>query len=414
MRSKCLCVAAGCILAAIALLPIFSSGTSLSAPGQILYSFTGGSDGANPYSDLTLDSGGNLYGTASAGGHVKNGYCDYGCGTVFELQHSQNAWTETVLYTFQGGTDGYNPVGGVIFDKAGNLYGTTEEQPNECNQGNVFKLSPGANGIWTETVLYSFTCGTGYNPTTDLAFDSKGDLFGTASDTVFELIPQANGTWNEVTLHQFNGGTDGAGPISGVILDSGGNVYGTTLGGGAGNCYRGCGIVYKLTPGPHNNWTETILYNFARGGGAAVNPSGGLILANPHQLLGTTTAGGDGLGTVFELTKSQSILQSVLYRFYGTPDGSMPIGQIISVNGLLFGVTLDGGSRGLGTVFKLLPSEGRSWRETILHSFSDVSGDGSYPEAGLVADSEGHLYGTTSRGGKGCNRGCGIVYEITP
>ena len=440
MRSKSLCVAAGCILFAVFLIPIFSSGASPSvttAKEQILHSFAGGTDGAYPQSDLTLDSEGNLYGTTYEGGEtscVYRGETWSGCGTVFELKPTADGWAEEILYRFNvnDNSGGALPAGGVTFDKAGNLYGTTEGLPNNCNEGNVFKLTHDSLHGWGETVLYTFNCGSsGYNPHADLVFDSKGDLFGIASDAIFELIPQANGSWKEVTVHQFTGGPDGATPASGLVLDSSDNIYGTTMSGGTGRCYyyqQGCGIVYKLTPGPDGNWTETVLYNFVRGGGFGVNPSGGLILEGPGHFFVTTVAGGDGLGTVAELTQGQKGWeQRVLHRFYGDPDGNIPIGKTEINSGAGFGVTSRGGTSGMGTVFGLQRSATNSWREIVLHSFAGGS-DGSYPAAGLVFDSHGNLYGTTPGGGtgtkcggSGCRPaplcggdGCGTVYEITP
>lgn len=426
MRSKSLCVAAGCILLTAFLIPIFSSGASPSvttAKERILHSFTGGGDGAYPYSDLTLDGAGNLYGTTFGGGEI---YCVYrgetwsGCGTVFELKRTPDGWKEQILYRFNlsgNNVGGALPAAGVTFDNAGNLYGTTEGLPNDCDQGNVFKLAPDSLGVWTETVLYTFGC-EGYNPHADLVFDNKGDLFGIATDTIFELIPQAKGAWKEVTVHQFKGAPDGATPASGLVLDSLGNIYGTTIAGGTGRCYyyqQGCGIVYKLTPGQNGNWTETVLYNFVRrGGGFGVNPSGGFILENPGQMFLTTLAGGDGLGTVAELIQGQKGWdQHVLYRFYGDPDGSGPIGKVEIHAGAGFGVTSRGGTSFLGTVFGVERSATRGWRERVLHNFAGGD-DGSYPEAGVVSDSHGNLYGTTSGGGAGCKGGCGTVYEITP
>lgn len=422
MRSKSLCVAAGCMLfSVLPLLPIFSSGTPRSATEKVLYSFAGGKDGQSPSSDLTLDSEGNLYGTTFFGGEencVYRGETWPGCGTVFELRRTVDGWKEQILYRFNASGNnvgGALPAAGLIFDNAGNLYGTTEGQPNDCDQGNVFKLSPATSGEWTETVLYSFTCGNGYNPTIDLVFDNKGDLFGVASDIVFELIPQANGSWAEVTLHKFNGAPDGLYPDAAVVLDSSGNVYGTTTWGGTGKCYLGCGIVYKLSPAQNGDWTETVLYNFTRGRGFAENPSSGLILHDPDHLFLTTVAGGDGLGALVELTQAQKGWeQRVLYRFYGNPDGYDPIGKVEINAGVGFGATSRGGTSGLGTIFGLERSPANKWRETVLHSFAGGS-DGSYPAAGMVSDSHGHLFGTTSAGGTGCKgNGCGTVYEITP
>ena len=429
MRKRDFWIAASCILAGLGLFPLFSSGASPASTEKVLYSFAGGTDGENPSSDLTLDSEGNLYGTTTYGGEVTcvyHGETFPGCGTVFELKRTADGWSEQILYRFNingNSSGGALPAAGVIFDKAGNLYGTTEGIPNECGQGNVFELTPNSQGAWTETVLYSFTCeGGGYNPATDLVFDDKGDLFGTAGNIVFELLPRADGSWEEVTLHTFTGKPDGAIFSSGVLLDSQGHVYGMTQSGGTGTCMYnrktfGCGIVYELIPSAEGagHWAENVVYNFARGGGFAVNPSGGLILDRPGHLFITTAAGGDGLGTVAELTRSQKGWeQSVLYRFYGGPDGNQPAGRLVINAGVGFGVTNRGGTNGLGTVFGLKGLDTGGWKAGVLYSFAGGS-DARNPTTGLVSDSQGNLYGTTIAGGvQGCYEGCGTVYEVTP
>jgi uncharacterized repeat protein (TIGR03803 family) len=427
MRRKIFGIAAGCIVGAVGLLPVFSSSLALASTERILYSFTGGSDGGKPLADLTIDRVGNLYGTTSSGG--TGTACSGGCGTVFELTHSGNGWKEQVLYSFAGGTDGARPAAGMIFDSSGTLYGTTA-QGGTNGGGTVFKLSPRAHGGWTEKILYNFTCQSdGCTPQTDLVFDAQGDLFGTTSvggtggnlcnnngcGTVFELIPQANGSWKEATIHEFTGAPDGGQPSSAVVLDSLGNVYGMTEFGGTGKCeyspnYLGCGIVYELTPNSGGGWTQTVIDDFVRGGGFAVNPSGGLILdsAGGH-LLGTSLAGGDGLGTVFDLKQLQKGWeQSVLNRFYGNPDGSFPVGKVeVNTDGVLFGVTSFGGVNKAGTVFELKRSATEGWVERVLYSFVTESN----PRAGVVSGLRGHLYGTTSSGGTG---NFGTVYEVTP
>jgi uncharacterized repeat protein (TIGR03803 family) len=448
MRNNHLWIGGIGILALLALPPLISSGVppaskankQPTATERVIYSFTGGADGASPASDLILDGPGNLYGTTEGGG--TGTACTDGCGTVFELKRTQSGWNEQVLYSFQGGKDGALPGAGLIFDSAGNLYGTTSSNfGSEC--GTVFKLAPNGKGGWTESVLYSFDCkgSAGLYPSSDLVFDSQGNLYGTASQggggkcnvffgytcgAVFELTPQSNGSWTESTLHQFAGPpNDGGYPLSGVVLDSAGNVYGMTFAGGTGTCevrgYLGCGFVYKLTPS-HGGWTETQIYVFPRGGGFARNPSSALILDKDGDLAGASQFGGDGFGTVFQLRPSQGKLwdQSVLYRFYG-PDGLYPNGKLaMDAQGDLFGVTDQGGTGASfsGTVFELERPKAGRWRERVLHSF--VGGnDGAFPSAGPVLDGQGHLYGTTFQGGTGtlCNSnnlGCGTVYEVTP
>jgi len=217
-----------------------------------LYYFSGGDDGNGPESAVIFDQSGNLYGTTNGGG-------TNGCGTVYELSPSDGGWTEKVLYSFQcGSTDGQYPIGGLIFDSAGNLYGTTNFG-GAHNGGTVFELTPAGGGNWTFHLLYSLT----YNGTFDfliygatgtLAIDSGGALYGTTvmdgangAGSVFKLTPH-NGSWTYTSLHDFTGGSDGGNPFGNVVLDSAGNVYGTagvSSGGGCGGL--GCGVVWEIT-----------------------------------------------------------------------------------------------------------------------------------------------------------------------
>jgi len=405
----------------------------------VIYSFQGGADGSSPLSDMILDSAGNLYGTASAGG---TGCGTGGCGIVFELKRTQDGWQEQVLYRFSGGSDGSAPQAGLIFDAAGNLYGTTVFGGDGYESGTVFRLTPNSKGVWTHSFIYAFDfSGTsGTHPAADLSFDDQGNLYGTTSQgaincsqfdgcgAVFELTPLRNGTWKESTLHQFSGPPDGAEPSSGLILDSTGNFYGITQFGGTGRCanngYQGCGVLYKLTPDSHGGWTETVSYSFAFGGGFGIFPGGGgifpsgeLIVDKAGCLFAPSQAGGNGLGSVFQLKDSQKYgwQQEVLHRFFGYPlDGQSPMGRLVrTTNGDLFGVASNDGANRSGVVFELKHSEGD--KEQILHSFAGPP-DGANPSAGLVRDSQGHLYGTTRYGGSAtaCTGGCGTVYEVVP
>jgi hypothetical protein len=450
MRQKSLWIAAGCALAAIGLVPIFSSGASPASKEKVLYSFTGGADGGQPMSDLTIDSAGNLYGTTSQGGAgtACNGR---GCGTVFELKRSDGVWKEEVLYSFGGHQgDGAGPQAGVIFDSAGSLYGTTAQGVSDSSYvGTVFRLSPNLHGGWTESVIYSFPPdqSAGANPSTNLVFDAQGSLYGTAPigggsanscagfgcGTVFKLTPQSDGTWKGTTIHIFtDSGGDGAYPSSGLVFDPAGTLYGLTESGGAGSCQilnfgsptvLGCGTLYKLTPNADGNWTETVVYGFVRGGGLGSYPSSGLLFDSKTDLIGTTTAGGDGFGTVFQLRETKgSWYQSEAHIFDGNPDGRRPVGRLTTDrNGDLFGATSGGAavSHEYGTVFEIQHSK-YGWKEKILHTFTG-STDGATPSAGLISDSQGHLYGTTQYGGGSGNctfydqkTGCGAVYEVVP
>ncbi|HXM63342.1 MAG TPA: choice-of-anchor tandem repeat GloVer-containing protein [Terriglobales bacterium] len=443
MRQKTFWIAASCVLVMIGLRPVFSSGAAPASNEKVIYSFTGGADGGQPMSDLTLDADGNLYGTTEYGG---SGACTYntppGCGTVFELKRSKDGWKEQVLYSFAGGNDGAVPKAGVVFDKAGNLYGTTA-QGGRNGGGTAFEMVPNSHGGWKESILHAFPDGSddGASPESDLILDTQGNLYGTAMfggaenscaysgcGTVFALTPHPDGSWTETTLHVFAGAPDGASPSSGVVLDSAGNLYGTTSYGGSGSCYvgtkargyvYGCGTVYKLTA-PGGAWTETILYNFVHGGGLGINPSGQIILDNANHILGVTDAGGNGLGTFFELqdTKNRGWRQSQAHIFYGNPDGMAPVGRLVSdSHANLLGITSHGGASKSGIVFEFQHlSDG--WEERILYSFAG-SPDGATPSAGLVSDSLGVLYGTTLEGGTStgstCHfQGCGTIYQVAP
>jgi uncharacterized repeat protein (TIGR03803 family) len=437
MPRKCFRIAASFILAATGVLPVISSSTSPASNYKIIYSFTGGSDGGQPVSDLTLDSAGNLYGTTSQGG--TGTACSGGCGTVFELKRSADGWKEEVLHSFLGGLDGASPQAGVIFDNSGNLYGTTALGGNGYGYGTVFKLTPNPSGGWTEWIIYSgFNCygnAVGCVPESDLVFDAQGNLYGTTSEgngtclgngcgAVFKLTPQPNGPWTETTLHSFSDPPDGGVP-SGVVVDSDGSIYGLTTYGGTGQCnpnllygyVLGCGILYKLTPNSGTTWTETILYNFARGGGFGRYPSGALFFDSPNHLFGVTRAGGDGIGSIFELlnTGKGGWQESEAHIFFGDPDGARPVGRLVrDTSGNLIGVTgAGGGTNGNGIVYELEHSKS-GWKERILHRFAGPQYELN-PLAGVVSDTQGHLYGTTKNGGGGsCTLGCGKVYELLP
>ncbi len=261
----------------------------------VLYRFTGGNDGSVPAGDLVFDQSGNLYGTASAGGSS-------GKGVVYELTPSNGNWAESVLWTFTGGSDGGQPTGGVIFDSAGNLYGAAQ-LGGASGYGSVFRLAP-AGGGWSQSTLYSFQNGSdGANPTGGLTFDSSGDLYGsTASSgshgggTIFELKPQQNGTWTFSLLDALNGQT-GGGPQASLTRNTAGNVYGTAYKDGA----DGYGSVLTLISS-NGSWVYTDLHDFTFGNDGA-EPAGTLVLDANGNLYGTALAGGTyGYGVVFEIT----------------------------------------------------------------------------------------------------------------
>jgi len=384
----------------------------------VLYTFTGGADGAVPYGgSLIRDGAGNLYGTTNSGGN-DSGCSSFGvpgCGVVFSLD---GAGSETVLYTFTGGTDGGIPLAGLIRDAKGNLYGTTSSGGNGIlPAGTVFKL----DNTGQMTVLHSFcsvaNCADGNTPYAGV-IRHAGNLYGTTqgggpsnSGVVFKLDP----TGNETVLYTFcpsgdGGCTDGMSPNA-VIADKEGNLYGTTTnGGGSSNS----GVVFKLDP----TGAETVLYSFA-GGADGATPLAGLIRDEAGNLYGTTEFGGtSGSGTVFKVDPAGN--ETVLYSFTGGTDGGYPeAGLIRDGKGNLYGTTFFGGlahppcSSFCGVVFKV----DATGVETVLYSFTGGT-DGLNPAAGLMLGKSGNLYGTTGYGGDSdptCQTGigCGVVFKLT-
>jgi uncharacterized repeat protein (TIGR03803 family) len=362
-----------------------------------------------PYAGLIFDHGGNLYGTTQRSG--TNYY-----GKVFELApNSDGTWKESVLHSFNR-TDGSSPYAGLVFDSAGNLYGAAYDGAG--GYGSVFELTPDGHGSWTESVLHTFIDDgvDGMYPFAGLIFDSAGNLYGTTGGggaygygTVFELTPNGDGSWKESVLHSFGVGNDGETPEASLIFDSVGNLYGTTAIGGA----NAAGSVFELMPNGDGSWKESVLYSFKRDGTDGIFPFGCLIFDPLGNLYGTTERGGrPNSGTVFELTpnKDGSWTESVLHSFKskGGGGGHPYAGLIFDSAGTLYGTT-SGGSITYGTVFKLKPSASGGWTETVLHSFRDRPG--AIPYCGLVFDQQGNLYGTT--GGDGITT-FGSVFEITP
>jgi uncharacterized repeat protein (TIGR03803 family) len=268
----------------------------------LIHNFNG-TDGQLPQGPVVLDSSSNIFGVTMMGG--KNGQ-----GVVYELARQSNgSWKETVIHTFGSGSDGAQPFSGLIFDAEGNLYGTTAAGGTE-NDGTVFELVHGNNGTWTEKILHSFDLTDGGGPFAGVVFDSAGNLYGTTGGggayglgTAFELSPQSGGTWTEKVLHSFGNGTDGIQPVHPLIFDSAGNLYGTTLDGGTTSCGAFyAGTAFELSPSTGGNWTETVLANFCEETGGGGGES--LIFNSAGVLFGTTYSGGtnDG-GTVFEINQ---------------------------------------------------------------------------------------------------------------
>ena len=333
--------------------------------------------GGFPLGGVTLDAAGNVYGTAGPGA--------FNNGVVYEMTPSLSGfWNVDVLHTFKGDDDGVQPRATPIFDTVGNLYGTTTDGPIEGPLGTVFQLTP-SNGGWQENILHEFTTKKdGSFPTADLVFDKAGNLYGTTMEggegcglygcgTVFKMT-NTNGQWTKTTIYAFKGGTDGTFPYSGLAFDKHGNLYGTTAVGGIGPCViegtPGCGTVFKLKPHSNGRWEKTVIYS--PDGSAGGGLFGGVVFDKAGNLYGTTAFYGiaspncaAGCGTVFKLTSGtgDQWTATTLYEFTGTADGGEPFGRLLlDKAGNIFGTTLYGGSStgscwifGCGVVFEIKP-----------------------------------------------------------
>ncbi|HYM75816.1 MAG TPA: choice-of-anchor tandem repeat GloVer-containing protein [Candidatus Dormibacteraeota bacterium] len=323
----------------------------------VLYNFTGGADGGEPYKGVTLDAQGNLYGTAVTGG---GGSCEGGCGVVFKLANSGGVWTQSVIHTFTGGSDGFGPGAPVSIDTHGNIYGTTPTG-GAYGVGTVYQLHESA-GIWKIRVIHTFTGGAdgGGGSAERLLIDSAGNLFGVCTfggvngfGTVYEIsLHQAQ--WRLTTLYAFKDQPDGASPYGGVVFDKQGNLYGTTYYAGANDF----GTVYKLTPS-NGTWTESVLYSF-KGGTDGASPISSLVADAAGNFYGTTSAGGASCscGVIFKMTHGSSgkWTESVAYSFTGAPNpGFAYNGMITGAGGVFYGATVHGGSNDDGTVYEFIP-----------------------------------------------------------
>jgi uncharacterized repeat protein (TIGR03803 family) len=349
------------------------------ATESVLYSFKGGSDGLYPQAGLIQGSDGNFYGTTANGGTGP------GTGTVFKVTP---AGVESVLHSFHGGTaDGEDPVAGLIQGSDGNFYGTTG-YAGTSNSGVVFKIT--LAGV--ESVLYQFTPAAGAQPDAGLIQGNDGNFYGTTCQG--GTTPQSEGTVFKITpagvesvLYSFQGGTtDGSCPLAGLIQDSDGNFYGTTLRGGTNEA----GTVFEITPAG----VEAMLYPFKGGTTDGSQPQAGLIHGSDGNFYGTTLSGGtNNAGTVFKITPAG--VESMLYSFTGGADGGTPeAGLILGSDGNFYSTTYDGGTNSIGTIFKITPAG----VESALYSFQGGA-DGAHPEAGLILGSDGYFYGTTNSGG---------------
>jgi hypothetical protein len=372
------------------LAPSVTANAAATSPGaareSILHSFTGSPDGAWPNAGrLVFDRAGNLYGTTITGG---SGNCRYrgkarGCGVVFELVRAKSGqWNERVLYSFKNLDDGAVPYATLTIDRHGNIYGVTTAGGNRGCPPRVWN-QPG--------------CGT-----------------------AFELT-HGQAKWRKRTIHVFSGGVDGGHPAAGPVLDSSGNLYGTAHCGGVYSCYglgSGAGVFFMLQNNGAGTWRENVLHIFGQERGDGAYPGGDLAPKGARTIYGTTA------GSVYEMTRTPKSQwrETTLFLFTpNSPDGFLPVGGLVfDAAGNLYGATYGGGnftcSQGCGVVFELTPSASGGWSETVLHTFSGGS-DGALPEAGLAMDSHGRLDGTTVNGGDlGCNNGggCGVVFRVRP
>jgi uncharacterized repeat protein (TIGR03803 family) len=385
---------------------------------KVLHAFGDGTDGAGVWDSVTLDLQGSIYGTTSGGGA-------YGYGSVFELSPESNGrWNESVLQSFKPlDPNGAEPNGGLVLNSVGNLYGTTQAG-GKYGVGTTFRLSRSRRG-WSFAVIHNFG-GPGDPaccPWGNLIMDHGGNLYGTGY-AAFALSPGPKG-WTEAILHSFTGKRgDGAGPQAGPIRDAAGNLYGTTLyGGGSKVCADGCGTVWELKPPVSDDtpgvkaWTEHILHRFGFSDNDGVFPGvGQLAMDAAGNLYGTANGGKYRSGVVFKLSRvavestfDEVWHQTILYSFTGAGDGSFPEGVILGKTGNLYGIAGAGGGTGNGVVFKLMPQADGSWKYVLLHTF--LGSDGAEPVANLTFGPDGKLYGTAPVGGP---HGGGVVFQLTP
>lgn len=396
---------------------------TLIQPGQsqtltVLHKFTDGVDGANPYGGVALDSGGNLYGMTWIGGTD-------GQGVLYQLKRAGSGYTLNTLHAFTAGADGSYPHGGLTFSRSGALYGATTAggylgcaSRGYYGCGVVFAARPpqticrAAFCPWTVSQEYTFHgTGDGDNPYFGaVVFDQAGNLYGTTYEnglygggTVFELSRSGSG-WVETILHNFGAPGDGSEPLHGVVLDTAGNLYGTTYQGGP----DGAGTVFQLVPAGAG-WTEHILATFNGTSVIGAGPQAGLIIDAAGNLYGATSIGPSG-SAVFQLSPSGGSWQmNVLYQFPSENHYGVVGNMVMDSLGNLYGATVGYGAYQDGMIFKLSPN-GNSWTLTDLHDFEGP--DGVAPMGDLTMDAAGNLYGTANTGG--ILNVYGTVWKLTP
>jgi hypothetical protein len=382
---------------------------------KVLHTFGASGDGTIPYGPPVQDNEGNLYGVTYDGG---TGQCsDYGCGTVFELKRQANGtWKETILHSFTAGSDGSAPQGGLIFDSAGNIYGTMRGDMSFA-VGGVFELAPNSGG-WSYRVVYGDNAGPG------LVSDKFGNLYGKIGPgnyfgigAIGELSPSSHG-WIYTDLANFNP-TVGYAPPAPPIWDGKGKMFGAAEDGGISQpaCWTssGCGVIFKMMPSGDGTWTYHILHRFASFSTDGQTPDGGLVMDASGNIYGVTGLGGvHNQGTVFKFAfRGGQWKQTVLYSFPNCAEGCFPDGTLASDKaGNLYGVGSGGladcGGYTCGVVFKLTPQARGTWKYSVVHKFT--GNDGAFPW-GVMVDGKGNLFGTTENGG---TYNSGVAFELTP
>ncbi len=385
-------------------------GTALFGQAQtltVLHTFTGGADGYEPYAGVTLDQQGRIYGTTSQNG-------SHGGGVVFRLVREGQGWGLSPIYSFGSQDhDGNTPVSRVVFGPGGLLYGTTSAG-GAGGWGTVFSLQPPAAACkavlcpWTETILYNFSGGPeGGDPLYgDLCFDQAGNIYGTTNaggssgvGVVFKLA-RSGSSWTESVLWNFTGHGDGGYPVSSVIFDGAGNLYGTTS--AYGSNYSG--TVYELSP-TQSGWNETTLYSFTSETGTG---SGGLILDAHGNLFGITGGFTGGNSAAYELTPQNGSWSFTLLQNFGNEYVGAIAAPTFDSHGILYGPLPTLGSDFTGEIFRLTPS-GDQWLYSLYYTFNGSAG--GFPLGAVTFDASGNMYGTGLDGGSDFD---GTVWKITP
>ena len=397
-------------LAVAVLIALLATTAWAASKTKLLYSFAGNADGEYTDTELVMDNAGNLYGTSVQGG-------SYGSGTVFQVTPEG---VHTVLYSFHGSTDGGEPYKGVTLDSHGNLYGTAVTGGGGSCEGGcgvIFELL-NSGGAWTFNVIHTFTGGyDGSGPGSPVAVDSFGNLYGTTPTggakgvgVVYHMSPNEDGGWNFRVIHTFTGGTDGGGGSAGrLVFDADGNLYGVCTVGGL----HGFGTVYTMFRS-EDRWQFHTLYAFKDSPDGAL-PYGSVTIDNSGNLYGTTYyAGANDLGIVYELSPNNGRwIERVLYSFKGGTDGASPISNLVAdAAGNLYGTTSDGGAASCicGVIFKMTPSASGHWTESVAYRFPGTPKPG-FAYNGMIRDHKGNFYGATVHGGTGND---GAIYKFKP